>query len=70
MSIKLQLSDAKIDVKPAEHLKLQFMPVGLAENSPANIDTYFNNYTENTDGSMYYIVLSLNCRTLHYNINE
>lgn len=54
MSIKLQLTDAKIDVKPADQLNLQYMPVGLAENSPANIDTYFNSYTEEKDGSEYH----------------
>lgn len=53
MSIKLQLKNAKIDVKPDDKLKLQFIPASLANNSPANIQTFFNNYTEEADGSMY-----------------
>lgn len=51
MSINLQLKDANLDVEPDKQLKLQYIPASVSNNSPANVDEYFNKYTEETDGS-------------------
>lgn len=60
MSIKLQLQNANFDVKPDEQLQLQFIPASIANNAPANINNYFNNYTEESDdGSMFFTIISL-----------
>lgn len=49
--IKLELKNAKFDVVPEEEAQLQYMPAAIASNTPANISTFFNNYTEEVDGS-------------------
>lgn len=49
--IKLELKNAKFDVVPEEEAQLQYMPAAIASNAPANISTFFNNYTEEVDGS-------------------
>lgn len=50
MSIKLQLKDANFDRATEEHVKLQYMPATIDENIKTNVDTFFNNYTEEVNG--------------------
>lgn len=62
MSIELQIKCTDFDQLPECNLKVQYLPVGVDDNVPANVDEFFNNYTREENGGMDFIFrIDRNC---------
>lgn len=59
MSIELQIKNIDFDQLPEYNLKVQYLPVGVDDNVPANVEEFFNNYTHEDNGGMHSIFASI-----------
>lgn len=56
MSIKIELNDESLRQQRENPVKVQYIPASVDEPNKINIDTFFNNYTEEKDGRKYLIL--------------
>lgn len=54
MSIELQLKNPILD--KIEQINVQFIPATIEENIAANVSNYFNNYTEEVNGGIFFLL--------------
>lgn len=62
MSIELQLKNIDFDQSTENPIKLQYIPASIDENAPANVDEFFNNYTQEVNGGMKLIQKQVLCK--------
>lgn len=52
MSIELQIKYVAFDQSREDNIDVQYIPAGVSENVPADVDEFFNKYTHEENGGM------------------